>query len=103
MEITIPIISVVAKPFTVPLPKKNRTAAAISVVTLPSRIAGVALLKPAFSALRRLLPRTSSSFTRSKITIFASTAIPTESTIPAIPGNVSVTWNRLSATSSKPI
>ena len=32
MEITIPIISVVAKPFTVPLPKKNRTAAAISVV-----------------------------------------------------------------------
>ena len=37
-EVTIPIDKVTAKPFTGPVPKKNKTYEAISVVILASRI-----------------------------------------------------------------
>ena len=50
MERTIPRASVVAKPLTVPEPLQKRTAAAISVVTLPSTMADNAFAKPVLIA-----------------------------------------------------
>jgi len=44
--------------------------------------------KPIFTAERSDLPAQSSSLRRSKISTFASTAIPIESTKPAMPGSV---------------
>ena len=68
----------------------SSTSAVISVVTLASKIAEKARLKPTSIALRRLLPARSSSRIRSKISTLASTAIPIVRMMPAIPGSVSV-------------
>ena len=57
------------------------------VVTLESRIAVNARLKPESIAARSVLPTASSSLILSKIITFASTAIPIERTIPAMPGS----------------
>ena len=91
METMIPIAKVLANPLIVPLPRQKRTAAAISVVTLPSMIAERALLYPLLMAVLTFLPAVISSRIRAKIITFASTAIPMESRIPAMPGSVSVT------------
>ena len=102
MESTIPIASVLAKPLTVPEPRKYRTAAAIRVVMFPSRIADSALEKPALIADFTLCPRPISSLIRVKMITFASTAIPTERMIPATPGSVSVISNAVSMMSTRP-
>ena len=52
----------------------------------PDRPEAVACLDP----LRGVLPRLTSSLIRSKITTLASAATPMESTMPAIPGSVTV-------------
>ncbi len=90
---TIPSIKVIEKPLIVPLPIRYRTTAAINVVTLPSRIADSALLKPILIEDCTVLPVASSSLIRAKIITLASTAIPTDRMIPAIPGNVKVASN----------
>ena len=68
---------------------RSITIAAIIVVILESIIAVSALEKPESTALASGFPLLNSSFILSKITIFASTAIPILSTIPAIEGSVS--------------
>ena len=65
------------------------------VVTFPSTIADNALLKPSFTLERMVLPVPISSWIRVNMMTFASTAIPTDRMIPAIPGRVRVTSNRL--------
>ena len=95
IETTIPIPSVMAKPLITPEPRKYSTIAAIRVVTLPSTIADVALLYPSLMEERTVLPVAISSRIRVKMMTFASTAIPTERMIPAIPGRVSVISKRL--------
>ena len=84
----------------VPVPKIPSTIAAIIVVILPSIIAESAFLKPFPIAERTDLPRPISSLIRVNIITFASTAIPIESTIPAIPGRVSVICKSCKSTSS---
>ena len=69
----------------------------ISVVMLESRIEDQARAKPASSAVWKARPARSSSFMRSKIRMFASTAMPTESTKAAMPASVSVTGISLNA------
>ncbi len=93
MESTIPKIRVCANPLMEPLPKINRTSAAIRVVMLPSKIAERALSKPIFSEDFTVFPVASSSRIRAKMITLASTAIPMERMIPAIPGNVRVISN----------
>ncbi len=102
MDKRIPIASVVANPFTVPEPSRYSTAAAISVVTLPSTIADSALLKPVLIAERTVLPTAISSLIRVKMMTLASTAIPMERMMPAMPGSVSVTSNADSRIISRP-
>ena len=60
---------------------------AISVVMFESAIDENALSKPALMAACGLMPLRSSSRMRSKIRMFASTAMPTVSTMPAMPGS----------------
>ena len=93
MERTTPSAKVMANPFTVPEPKTPRTAAAINVVTLPSTMAESAFLNPISMAAITLLPAAISSRIRAKMITLASTAIPMERMIPAIPGNVRVISN----------
>ena len=92
----IPIASVCAKPFTVPEPFKYNTTAAISVVILPSNIAQNALPNPLVIDVLTVFPDAIYSLIRANIITLASTAIPIVSTIPAIPGSVSVISNALS-------
>ena len=97
MEITIPSASVCAKPFMVPEPIKPSTAAAISVVILPSRMAERAFWKPILIEDFTVLPVAISSRIRAKIITLASTAIPIDRMIPAIPGRVRVISKPLSS------
>ena len=60
------------------------------VVTLASMTVESARWKPASSDCTSDLPRATSSRTRSKMMTFESTAMPTVSTMPAMPGKVSV-------------
>ena len=90
MDNAIPRASVSAKPFTVPEPINQRTPAAISVVIFPSRIADWAFLKPVSIADLTVFPFASSSRILAKMITLASTAIPMERMIPAIPGKVNV-------------
>ena len=90
MDKPIPSISVIEKPLIVPLPIRYSTIAAIKVVILPSRIADSALLKPILIEDCTVLPVASSSLILAKMITLASTAIPTDRMIPAIPGRVRV-------------
>ena len=90
MERIIPSARVAAKPLMVPLPRTPRTAAAIRVVTFPSTIAEVAFLNPISIADLTVFPFASSSRIRAKMITLASTAIPMDRMIPAIPGRVIV-------------
>ena len=103
MERTTPIANVMANPLTVPEPNTPSTAAAIKVVTLPSTIAESAFLNPISIAAITLLPAAISSRIRAKIITFASTAIPMERIIPAIPGSVSVMSNAQRTNNISPV
>ena len=63
----------------------------IRLDTFESRMEFQARSKPASIAGGSDLPSRSSSLVRSKIRMLASTAMPTESTKPAMPASVSVT------------
>ena len=63
----------------------------IRLDTFESMIEFQARENPASIAAGRLLPSRNSSFMRSKIRMFASTAMPTERTKPAMPARVRVT------------
>ena len=101
-EIIIPMAKVVAKPFTVPEPRIYSTAAAIRVVMLPSKIADRAFSNPALMAFSTEFPAPISSLIRVKIITLASTAIPMDRIIPAIPGKVRVTSKACISTISSP-
>ena len=73
------------------LPNQNRITQVMRVEILESRIEVQARFQPRSIAVRRLRPASSSSLRRSKIRMFASTAIPILRTKPAIPGKVRVT------------
>ena len=64
-----PMLKVTAKPFTGPVPNKNRKKAAMTVVVLVSMIVSRALLNPASTAETGVLPTRSSSRIRSKTKI----------------------------------
>src|SRR5262249_54971355 len=65
MVVTMPIPSVTAKPRTGPLPKKNRTAAAMNVVMFESRMVASARVNPASIAVMGVRPVRTSSRMRS--------------------------------------
>ena len=90
MDRITPSASVMANPLTVPEPKIPRTAAAISVVIFPSRIADSALWNPVSMAVATVPPSAISSWILAKMMTLASTAIPMERMMPAIPGSVRV-------------
>ena len=79
----IPIASVKAKPFTGPPPNWNNTTAVNKDEILESFIEDQARSKPNLIARLFGLPHKTSSFIRSKIRTFASTAIPIEIINPA--------------------
>ena len=81
--------SVSAKPRTEPVPKAYSTTAAMMVVTFESMMAESALEKPLRTAEPIGRPFLTSSRMRSKMTTFASTAMPMPRMIPATPGRVS--------------
>ena len=60
-DVTIPIIKVVAKPFTGPVPKIYRIIPVIKVVTFASKIEESAPLKPSSMASFKCFPIDSSS------------------------------------------
>ena len=91
IESTIPISKVIAKPLIEPGQSIHNTIDAKIVVMLLSNIVTNARLKPVLIADLTVLPDAYSSLILSKIITFASTAIPIESMIPAIPGRVSST------------
>ncbi len=62
-------------------------------VMFASKIVVKARLKPACTAKRKIFPDAISSLKRSKIKIFASTAIPIDRMTPAILGKVNVACN----------
>ena len=91
IETTTPIASVNAKPLTTLVPKKYKITQVKIVVMFESKILVKALSKPELIAVNKFLPAFNSSLVLSKIRIFASTAIPTDNTKPAIPASVRVT------------
>ena len=95
-----PMNKVTANPVTTPVPNlvpnQKRMAQVMKVETLLSLIAGQARLKPVSIDAIRVRPDLSSSFMRSKISIFASTAIPIDKMNAANPPSVSVTGHNLS-------
>ena len=93
MEATIPMISVIAKPFTGPVPNWKRNSAVSTMQTLESTMAFIAWRNPSSMARRTVFPWISSSRIRSKISTLLSTVRPIDSTMPASPGRVSVASN----------
>ena len=91
IEARTPMIRTSAKPWITDDPNRYRISAVIRLDTFESRIEFQARAKPASIAWASDLPERSSSFVRSKIRMLASTAMPTESTKPAMPARVSVT------------
>ena len=91
------------KPFTMlapkVLPKTKRIRQVISVELLESRMDGHARLHARSIACRNVRPDLNSSFKRSKISTFASTAIPILRMNPAIPGSVNTTGTNLNSMS----
>ena len=94
IETSTPMIRTRPKPRITEDPNRNRIVAVMRLDTFESRMEFQARLNPASTAAGRLLPSRSSSFIRSKIRMLASTAMPTESTKPAMPARVSVTGTR---------
>ena len=99
--VKIPTPKVTEKPFTGPDPIKNKMNAAIRVVMFASKIVVLDFVYPASKAIIGFFSFLVSSFIRSKIKTFASTAIPTVKIIPAIPGKVYVASNKVRIPISK--
>ena len=89
-EVVMPMARVMPKPLTGPVPNQIRMHAVINVVMFASIIVENAFSYPPVKAFSELLPDFNSSRIRSKIKIFASTAIPIVRTNAAIPGKVKV-------------
>ena len=77
-----------AKPLTGPEARKNITMAEMNVVTLASMIADIASLKPSSMALIQRCPQFSRGCVQDDDV--GIDAVPTVSTVPAMPGKVSV-------------
>ncbi len=90
IEVIIPMQRVTEKPLIGPVPKEYRMIATKKVVKLASKIVKKALSYPWSIACKGLTPCFSSSLIRENINTFASIAIPTVRTMPAIPGKVNV-------------
>ena len=84
----VPITRTIPNPFIVPTPNMYSNNATKNVVTFPSIIAAIALLKLLSKAFFGPTLFLNSSFNLSKMITFASTAIPIDSISPAIPGRV---------------
>ena len=80
-----------ANPWMIEVPNQKRMTAVIIDDVLLSRIDGHARPKPSWIACLVGFPARSSSFVRSKMRMFASTAMPIERMNPAIPAAVRVT------------
>ena len=91
MDTRIPSPNVKANPLIKAVPCQNNTTAEMIDEILASRIDAHARLNPVSTDAYRFFPFLISSFIRSKIRIFASTAIPIEIMNPAIPADVKVT------------
>ena len=87
-EMIIPIDRVTANPRTIDVPIMNSIDAVSRVDTFEAQIELHARLNPVSAAVCNIFPFFSSSFIRSNIRTFASTAIPIERIIPAIPARV---------------
>ena len=98
-DTTAPKKNVKAKPLTTDVPIQKRMIATIIAAICESRIDVHARANPSSTASRRPLPFLISSFIRSKVSTFASTATPTEIRNPAIPAHVSVTGISLKSAS----
>ena len=90
-EMSVPISSMSAKPFTDATAMRNSTNAVMAVTTFASRIVWKPLPYPAEIAAFTDFPDRTSSLMRSKTTTFASAATPMVRIRPAKPGSVSVT------------
>ena len=97
IEIKTPIDKVIANPLTIDCPMPYKIEAVISEETLDAQIEDQALLNPKSKAKDLLFPQRISSLIRSKINIFASTAIPTHRINPAIPANVRVIGGKINS------
>jgi len=95
MLIKTPIPNTKANPLIKLVPNQKRMTAVMMLEIFESRIASHARLNPSSTASRRFSRSPSSSFRRSKIRTFASTAIPIERINPAIPAAVRVTGTSL--------
>ena len=93
--VTNPMESVTANPLIGPEPNINNMTEAIKVVIFASKIVTIDFLKPKSKACIFEFSFLNSSFIRSKIKTFASTAIPTVKITPAIPGKVKVASNKV--------
>ena len=89
-DTSVPTPSVKAKPLTPAVASVNRMNATPIVTTFASMIARSAFVYPAEMAAGMERPPRTSSFIRSYITMLASAATASVSTIPAMPGSVSV-------------
>ena len=91
-----PIMRLIANPVISPPPNRSpnqmSTIQVIRVEKLPSLMAGQARLKPTSMDEARVRPMRTSSFIRSNISTLASIAMPIVSTMPAMPGKVSVAF-----------
>ena len=90
IEVQIPRLMVTANPLTEPVPSTYRIAILMSVVTLESKIVENARRKPASRAAMGERPSFVSSRMRSLMRTLASTDMPNVSSMPAMPGSVSV-------------
>ncbi len=86
-----PMPSVNAKPLISDVPNQKSMSAVMKFEIFESRIENQAREKPNFTASLMVRPARSSSLIRSKISTFASTAIPIDMMNPAIPAAVRVT------------
>ncbi len=91
IEIPVPSSRSSANPRTPDVASTKRIIAVIAVTTFASTIVEKPFVYPWEIAARTDRPPRASSFTRSKMTTFASAATPSVSTRPATPGSVSVT------------
>src|SRR3989344_2990364 len=103
IEMATPMPKTSAKPFTSEVPSQKRMSAVIIEEILESRIESQARAKPSRIPSLTLLPLLSSSFIRSNISTFASTAMPMERMNAAIPAAVSVTPSSLKIERTKTI
>lgn len=98
-EIPTPRARVREKPFTMVAPNaepnQKRIREVMMVARFESRMDDQARVQPWSTAWVRFFPLRSSSFNRSKMRMFASSAAPVLSRKPAMPGRVSVKWNHL--------